>query len=493
MKKRKEKIILSLLTAAVFLLGIGIYGLYIRTQFYQESTRNLLETYEQVNKTFTMFAQRNWNMLNGWGKSLQNANREGRTFEILQSFEPQRDTWHYSDVYLFSQDCQYVDTEGNHDTAAYLAPAFAELYRTGTETVSSYTTLAGDRRVVFAVPIEPVQVNGIPYTCLVVSYRNEVLEELIGGHSYGGQSDCYIVYADGDIMLTEEPKSEIEARMVNLFDYLAEHTVIKANDLEKARQGVADGGSGSLAYRYGGKGYYLVYRPVGFQQLSIIGIVDRSVVDAGMRKIQNATILLLAVLFFLITALVVWSTRTTARLRVEEKERELRRQETERRKMEGLANTDGLTGLYNERCFNEMLKRKEEAQEPFALFYLDLDKFKPVNDLYGHDMGDQLLKAVARRLHGCVRASDAVFRIGGDEFALIVNGNVDEAFCRRRTQKIKETIRVPYVLDGHSVEVDTSCGCALYPAECRDVREVRILADRRMYEDKTGSGQSRSR
>ena len=108
-------------------------------------------------------------------------------------------------------------------------------------------------------------------------------------------------------------------------------------------------------------------------------------------------------------------------------------------------------------------------------------------------MGDQLLKAVARRLHGCVRASDAVFRIGGDEFALIVNGNVDEAFCRQRTQKIKETIRVPYVLDGHSVEVDTSCGCALYPAECRDVREVRILADRRMYEDKTGSGQSRSR
>ena len=109
----------------------------------------------------------------------------------------------------------------------------------------------------FAVPIEPVQVNGIPYTCLVVSYRNEVLEELIGGHSYGGQSDCYIVYADGDIMLSEEPKSEIEARMVNLFDYLAEHTVIEANDLETARQGVADGSSGSLHHRPpagGGKG-----------------------------------------------------------------------------------------------------------------------------------------------------------------------------------------------------------------------------------------------
>ena len=98
--------------------------------------------------------------------------------------------------------------------------------------------------------------------------------------------------------------------------------------------------------------------------------------------------------------------------------------------MEDLANTDGLTGLYNERYFDALLKENELNRTPFVLFYLDLDRFKPVNDRYGHDVGDQLLKEVANRLRGCVRESDAVFRIGGDEFALIVNGAVTEGFSR---------------------------------------------------------------
>jgi len=73
--------------------------------------------------------------------------------------------------------------------------------------------------------------------------------------------------------------------------------------------------------------------------------------------------------------------------------------------MEDLANTDGLTGLYNERYFDALLKENELNRTPFVLFYLDLDRFKPVNDRYGHDVGDQLLKEVACRLRAaCGRA-----------------------------------------------------------------------------------------
>ena len=92
--------------------------------------------------------------------------------------------------------------------------------------------------------------------------------------------------------------------------------------------------------------------------------------------------------------------------------------------MEDLANTDGLTGLYNERYFDALLKENELYKTPFVLFYLDLDRFKPVNDRYGHDVGDQLLKEVASRLRSCVRESDAVFRIGGDVFGLIAHGGL---------------------------------------------------------------------
>ena len=157
---------------------------------------------------------------------------------------------------------------------------------------------------------------------------------------------------------------------------------------------------------------------------------------------------------------------------------------------EGLANTDGLTGLYNERYFDALLKENELNRTPFVLFYLDLDRFKPVNDRYGHDVGDQLLKEVASRLRGCVRESDAVFRIGGDEFALIVNGAVTEGFCKSRVEKIKAAIREPYRLKDAEVQVGTSCGCAVYPCDSDDVRAIRILADHRMYEDKQRSGRS---
>ena len=207
-------------------------------------------------------------------------------------------------------------------------------------------------------------------------------------------------------------------------------------------------------------------------------------------KIQNATILLLAGLFFCAGIVLVHGVRTLSRLRLEEKERALRQEGEARQQMEDLANTDGLTGLYNERYFDALLKENELNRTPFVLFYLDLDRFKPVNDRYGHDVGDQLLKEVASRLRGCVRESDAVFRIGGDEFALIVNGAVTEGFCKSRVEKIKAAIREPYRLKDAEVQVGTSCGCAVYPSDSDDVRAIRILADHRMYEDKQRSGRS---
>ena len=493
MRKNKTKWLPMFLLWIVMILGLIGYGLYMRQQFYNESTDNLLETYEQVNKTFTMFAQRNWNVLGEWGKSLHTADADGLTEERLQSFESERDTWQYSGVYLFNKSCEYWDTQGGHGSASHLRPAFEEMYRTGKATVSSYIMKNGERRVVFVVPIEPVTVQGTLYDCLAVSYANETMEEMIGGHSYGGQSDCYIVRSSGDVVLSEEPKSEIEARMSNLFDYLAENARVDAEELEAARRGVQNGGSGSMIYWLDGQSYYLVYQPVGFQELSIVGIVRRNVVDAGMQKIQNATILLLFALFSCAAVALVGYVKQDARQRVEEKENALHQEEQARQQMESLANSDGLTGLHNERYFNALLKEKAQRQEPFALFYLDLDQFKPVNDTYGHDVGDQLLKEVAQRLRGCVRESDYAFRIGGDEFALVVNGAMTEHFCQNRMEKIKQTIRQPYELKAGVIRIGTSCGYAIFPAENADVKEIRILADQRMYEDKQRSGHSRER
>lgn len=158
----------------------------------------------------------------------------------------------------------------------------------------------------------------------------------------------------------------------------------------------------------------------------------------------------------------------------------------QKHELEKLANTDALTGLYNERYLSERLKRNGKLRKKFAMFYLDLDRFKPVNDTYGHDMGDRLLKAVSRRLCKCIRKTDYAFRIGGDEFSLIIEeGNINDEFCEMMVRRIKRVIDRPFNIEGRLLSVDKSCGYAIYPEHSQKIDEIRIMADHRMYEDKT--------
>ena len=142
-----------------------------------------------------------------------------------------------------------------------------------------------------------------------------------------------------------------------------------------------------------------------------------------------------------------------------------------------------LTGLFNERYFSRVLNICEEKKLPFVLYYLDLDRFKPINDTYGHLMGDRLLKEIAARLLRCIRSRDYAFRIGGDEFALIVSADMDEGQRARMAERIQTTLSAPVVLDGTELSVGVSCGCACYP-EDGSASQVRIAADSRMYETK---------
>lgn len=130
-KKKERWTAAALLLAMVVVTGLCWYILYIRQQFYDEGTRNLLETYEQVDKAFTIFSRSNWNMLNEWGKSLQAANEEGLAEERLRSYEAEREIWRYSSVYLFNENCEYWSIRGKHEKVDHLWTAFEEMYRTG--------------------------------------------------------------------------------------------------------------------------------------------------------------------------------------------------------------------------------------------------------------------------------------------------------------------------------------------------------------------------
>jgi diguanylate cyclase (GGDEF)-like protein/PAS domain S-box-containing protein len=153
-----------------------------------------------------------------------------------------------------------------------------------------------------------------------------------------------------------------------------------------------------------------------------------------------------------------------------------------------LARTDGLTGLANRRSFTERLRQVFAASKrgamPFAILYLDLDKFKPVNDTLGHPIGDLLLQEVSLRLQRCTRESDLVARLGGDEFAVLQCEMREPANAGELAGKIQSALARPYLFNGNEVNISVSIGICPYDPEIAEADAMLVQADRALYRSK---------
>jgi diguanylate cyclase (GGDEF)-like protein/PAS domain S-box-containing protein len=160
--------------------------------------------------------------------------------------------------------------------------------------------------------------------------------------------------------------------------------------------------------------------------------------------------------------------------------------------IEFLAHHDHLTRLPNRFVAKERLKMAmayaDRATENVALLFLDLDKFKSVNDTLGHTVGDLLLVEVARRLQACLRETDTVSRQGGDEFLVILTHIQDLAAVTGSAAKIVEALAAPYDIDGHILAVTVSVGIAIYPNDAQDTDTLMQRADTAMYHAKGTGG-----
>lgn len=161
-----------------------------------------------------------------------------------------------------------------------------------------------------------------------------------------------------------------------------------------------------------------------------------------------------------------------------------------------LARSDALTGLANRITFNDRLCQAFAAAQrgahPFAVLYLDLDRFKEINDTLGHSTGDRLLQQVARRLQGATRAIDVVARLGGDEFAIVQAEIVDSASAGTLAEKVIEVVSAPYEMEGGELHVGVSIGIALYTPESLSPDALLAQADQALYRAKhAGRGRYR--
>jgi diguanylate cyclase (GGDEF)-like protein/PAS domain S-box-containing protein len=153
-----------------------------------------------------------------------------------------------------------------------------------------------------------------------------------------------------------------------------------------------------------------------------------------------------------------------------------------------LAHHDFLTDLPNRVLLNDRIMQAislaERSHTQVAVMFLDLDRFKNVNDSLGHTMGDKLLQEVARRLRACMRASDTVSRQGGDEFVILMPDMDDAAHIAHAAQKVLDSVANPYAIDGHELVSTPSIGISVYPADGRDVESLLKNADAAMYHAK---------
>lgn len=153
-----------------------------------------------------------------------------------------------------------------------------------------------------------------------------------------------------------------------------------------------------------------------------------------------------------------------------------------------MAYRDTLTGLGNRKAFLEQLKQAldeaDRLQRPLALFYIDLDRFKEVNDRFGHDAGDELLRQIAERLRSRLRAPDQLYRLGGDEFTLLMpGGTLDSA--QRLAERLLASLHEPIHLQRVTIDfVTPSIGIALYPEHASEAAALISVADAAMYQAK---------
>lgn len=612
MNKICKSLTLIILIVAVLLFGIYQYRTFIQTEIYQENSEHLLATYEQVNRTFTLFTQRNWNVLSDWDEYLQYISDSENTETVWHDFADRKNNWQYSDFYMFNEHCDFLTANNRKGTADSIRNCFQEMYSFECPTISDYTASSGKHKVVFAIPLShPFCLNNITYTGVAVSYDVTTVEDMISNNVYGDKSSCYLVNAKGHVILSLESQSEFLSEHENLFTFLKDNAVFSENTYDAVEHDLQKVVKGRAKFNSQGTSYYMVYQPVGLNDWSILGIVQTAAVNSPDEKIMHVTIAAITVLATCLLLLLLRLSSLNAEYKLKHQELlhqalKAQKEQTDqlfygmtcivdrytvvdllkdryeyheyssnslypetgsyqnlldtvarnyivlsdtenikishllnkeylqkvlhkgngimkieyskrtenvykimnvvavewdeagipqkvmmiaqdigkRHELENLANTDGLTGLFNERYFSSVLHRKEQKKLPFVLYYLDLDHFKPVNDTYGHYMGDKLLKAVAERLLKCIRSNDFAFRIGGDEFALIISAEMGDSLCMQTKMRIVQSLLLPYEIDGKTLHIGASCGYAVYPLETEDTGKIRILADQRMYAEK---------
>ncbi|HYD34069.1 MAG TPA: EAL domain-containing protein [Methylophilaceae bacterium] len=218
----------------------------------------------------------------------------------------------------------------------------------------------------------------------------------------------------------------------------------------------------------------------------VVGLSREEQLAAVQRHIE--TYLWRAAAGTVVLLFVIFQLYRLSRELVLSRQRAVEEQMAHAQQVEYLAFHDGLTGLPNRSLFSKLLSQHisnaKRYDRKLAVLFLDLDRFKQINDTLGHDAGDDLLKEVARRLRACLRESDTVARMGGDEFVAILPELEEEGYSAAAAKKILAAVAQPFTLAGQEYRVTVSIGISTFPQDGEDEQTLTKTADIAMYQAK---------
>jgi diguanylate cyclase (GGDEF)-like protein len=254
------------------------------------------------------------------------------------------------------------------------------------------------------------------------------------------------------------------------------------SDAAKARSTLVDGNVAKTVEMMNGRKVLKVFVPVPFigseEPAGVLALAQdyQPITQAGRKGMLPVIGVLQLVLLTLYVSLFPLLRRVTARLRGQVEQ------------IEKLALYDALTGLANRRLFHDRLEQAflaaQRSGAGFALMLLDLDRFKEINDTLGHQTGDAVLEHLSTRLRGVARATDTVARLGGDEFALLLLGATDSASALFVAERIRRALDDPFLIDGMTLQLETSIGIAIFPRHGEDAEQLLKRADIALYASK---------
>ncbi len=170
--------------------------------------------------------------------------------------------------------------------------------------------------------------------------------------------------------------------------------------------------------------------------------------------------------------------------------RDITQEKNYKNNLKHLAYHDNLTGLPNRMLFNDRLEqailKSNRSSTQLAVFFIDLDKFKPINDSLGHEVGDKVLIKITRLLRKTLRSEDTLARIGGDEFTIIMENFANIKYIEMVAEKLIHALHSPVLVGSHNLDLSLSIGVSIYPQDAQDSKTLLKLADAAMYKAKDG-------